>query len=363
MREITLKDTMAIAIGAGILGTGGGGNTYLGRVALNKALEVHARPVRVIDAEDVPDDAYVCAIGGMGAPTVGIEKLPNGAEFTQALRALEAHLQKKFFAVVIGEIGGANALQPLITALEMDLPVIDGDGMGRAFPELQMDTFSIGGVTSNSPLALADIYGNAVIFHSIDNPARAEDYARALTIRMGGTAALAMPAMNGAQLKAHLIRHTLTLAQQIGEAVLDARAQNADVPAAIAERCRGVVLLRGKIADVMRRTSDGFAHGEITLLGFGETPETMQIVFQNENLIAWQNGEVRCAVPDLITLVDLESGEPIGTEMLRYGLRVAVVAIPAPRELKTPAALAVVGPSAFGYAHVPFTPMAGNLLD
>ena len=89
--------------------------------------------------------------------------------------------------------------------------------------------------------------------------------------------------------------------------------------------------------------------------------EQLEIDFQNENLIARSNGKVLCAVPDLITLVKLEDGEPIGTEALRYGLRVAVLAMPAPKELKTPAALAVVGPRAFGY-DVDFCALPGDLL-
>jgi len=39
-----------------------------------------------------------------------------------------------------------------------------------------------------------------------------------------------------------------------------------------------------------------------------------------------------------------------------------VIGMPAVRELKTPAALAVVGPAAFGYAEVPFRPLPGDLL-
>ena len=68
-----------------------------------------------------------------------------------------------------------------------------------------------------------------------------------------------------------------------------------------------------------------------------------------------------CTVPDLITLVSLDDGEAIGTESLRYGLRVAVLAMPAPKELKTPESLAVVGPRCFGY-DVDFAPLPGDLL-
>jgi DUF917 family protein len=47
--------------------------------------------------------------------------------------------------------------------------------------------------------------------------------------------------------------------------------------------------------------------------------------------------------------MDTVSGEAIGTETLRYGQRVSVVALPAPPVLLTPRGLEHVGPRAFGY--------------
>jgi hypothetical protein len=359
-REITRDDTLALALGAGILGTGGGGNTYVGRIWLERELRQRGGVCRIVDADDVADDSLVGAVGTMGAPTVGNEKLPQGGELVKTARALEAHLGKPFEAILIGEIGGANAIKPLICALQMGLPVVDGDGMGRAFPELQMDTFSIGGI-SPTPLGLGDCHGNTVIFERMDTALRAEQYARNLTIEMGGSAALVMPVMRGQEMKRHIIRGTLSLAQSMGKTVLEMRRQNAEPSEAIAALGNGRVLFRGKIVDVERRTTQGFARGKITLAGFGNTNDTMEIAFQNENLVAWHNDEIVCTVPDLICVLSLDDGEPIGTEMLRYGLRVAVLGLPAPYPLKTPEALAAVGPAAFGY-NVDFVPMPGNLL-
>jgi DUF917 family protein len=359
-RHITLQDTEAVAIGAGILGTGGGGNTYIGRIWLEKELRRFGHPCRVIEADDVPDDAYVCAIGTMGAPTVGNEKLYHGDEFIWAMRALEQHIRAPIEAVLIGEIGGSNALKPLICGLQLALPVVDGDGMGRAFPELQMDTFSISGI-SLTPMALADSHGNVAIFNYMDSPLRTEQYARSLTVEMGGSAALAMPCMTGRQMKSAIIRGTLSLAQRMGEAVLQARRSGVEPSEVVAALGHGRVLFRGKIVDVERRTVKGFARGRLRLTAFGSPADTMEIAFQNENLVAWRNGDVVCTVPDLICIVGLEDGEPIGTELLRYGLQVAVITLPAPRELKTPTALQVVGPPAFGY-DLPFSPMPGDLL-
>lgn len=360
MHEVSGDDTQAIAIGAGILGTGGGGSTYLNRLRLNKELRLQGRPVSVIGADDVPDDALVCAVGGMGAPTVSNEKLQEGREIMRALRALEEHLRQQIYAIVIGEIGGGNALGPMVTALQCGLPVVDGDGMGRAFPELDMDTFMIGGLAP-APFALADAHGNVVVFKRIGTAKQAEEFARSLTIEMGGSAALVMPVMTGAELKATIIRDTLSLAKRIGETVLDCRARSIEPAETVAELCNGKVLFSGKIIDVERRTVGGFARGTVVISAFDRFEHQLEIEVQNENLIARSNGETLCAVPDLITLVSLEDGEPIGTESLRYGLRVAVLAMPAPKELKTPEALAVVGPRAFGY-DLDFAPLPGDLL-
>ncbi len=382
MNQVTLNDTQAIAIGAGVLGTGGGGSTYLNRLRLENEIRKQGRNAQVIQADDVPDDALVCAVGGMGAPTVSNEKLQAGNEIETAVRALEAHLRRKIYAIVIGEIGGGNALGPMVAALQLGLPVVDGDGMGRAFPELDMDTFMIYGVAP-APFALADSHGNVTIFTRIGSAKQAEEFARSLTIEMGGSAALVMPVMTGAELKGTIIRNTVSLAKRIGETVLDCRARSSDPAETVAALCNGKVLFTGKIIDVERLTVQGFARGKLKISAFnpfqpppiavGIPPPVrrgdrggiarggLEIDFQNENLIARSNGAVLCTVPDLLTLVTLDEGEPIGTESLRYGLRVAVLAMPAPKELKTPEALEVVGPRAFGY-DLEFQPMAGDLL-
>lgn len=356
---ITKDEVQAIAIGAGILGTGGGGNTTNGRIWLEHELSQRHNACQLIDAGEIAEETLTCVVSAMGAPTVSIERLDAREQYLAPIAALERAMGERFGAIVCGEIGGANALVPIIVALQLGLPLVNGDGMARAFPELQMDNFSIVGVPS-LPFALGDMHGNVAVFQT-DSPTRAEKYSRALTVMMGSSAALIMPIMYGDALKKSLIRGTYDLAYALGEAVLEARRQSNDIPQAIAEAGRGQVLFRGKIVDVMRYTDGGFSRGRIELQGIVKQGDHFLIEFQNENLIAYHNGEVVCTVPDLISLVHMADGEPISTEVLRYGLRVAVLGFPAPRELKTPNALRVVGPSAFGY-DVPFLPLDGNLL-
>jgi DUF917 family protein len=94
------------------------------------------------------------------------------------------------------------------------------------------------------------------------------------------------------------------------------------------------------------------------LAGFGDCAgQTAGVAIQNEFLIFQRNGKVEVTVPDLIVLLDVDTGYPITTEMLRYGQRVAVLAIPCHDLLRSAKALEVVGPKAFGYPEITFTPL------
>ena len=80
------------------------------------------------------------------------------------------------------------------------------------------------------------------------------------------------------------------------------------------------------------------------------------MIFQNEYLIARCNNQLLAIVPDLICVVDSETAEPITTEMLRYGQRVKIMGVSVPPIMRTPEALAVFGPHAFGLDE-PFQPI------
>ena len=83
-----------------------------------------------------------------------------------------------------------------------------------------------------------------------------------------------------------------------------------------------------------------------------------RIAIQNENLVLWIDGDPVIMVPDLIINLELDTGEPLTTEVLRYGQRIAVIGLPVHGLLKTPGALEIVGPKAFGYPELTFRPLA-----
>jgi DUF917 family protein len=106
-------------------------------------------------------------------------------------------------------------------------------------------------------------------------------------------------------------------------------------------------IFEGKIIDVDRQTSQGFTLGSAKIAGDGDAG-LCTIEFQNENLIARADGETLAIVPDIISVLDAETAIPITNETLRYGQRIAVMALRVPEIMRSKAALAQFGPAAFG---------------
>ncbi len=356
LREVTDADLDAIEIGAAILGTGGGGNPYIGKLRCREELKKGNR-IPVIPLDELPDDALVVSLGGIGAPVVGVEKIEEGEECLRALRAVEREVGKPVDALISVEIGGANSMEPMLTAAQAGLPVVDGDGMGRAFPEMQMCTWSIYG-HREAPAAMADEKGSIVVIRDTPDDIWLERIARSVVVTMGAAAGLATQPMRGDFVKRAAIPGTITQALNLGRAVLSAHQTNADPVQTVINQERGKLLMTAKIVDLERHLKGGFAVGHLALEGFGDfAGDTGKIDLQNEFLVFRRNGAVEVCTPDLVVVLDSDTGLPITTEMLRYGQRIAVLGLPAHALMRSPEALAVVGPAAFGYHDITFTPM------
>ena len=158
MRKIGIPEIEDIATGAALLGAGGGGDPYVGKLVAIGAVQ-ECGPVTLLDPEEVPDDALVVPIAMMGAPTVLAEKAIGGNEYKKLFDMVSKFFGREIYAFMPIEAGGVNSMLPIAAAARLNMPMVDVDGMGRAFPELQMVTFTIGGIKA-TPMALVDEKGN-----------------------------------------------------------------------------------------------------------------------------------------------------------------------------------------------------------
>ena len=351
-RTLAAADIEALALGAWILGTGGGGDPY--QKLLNLRLLYRAgKRVALLDPMYLSDTDPVAVVSGMGSPLVGQERLADPNFSVKPLRMMEEYCGLRFKAVMSIEIGGGNGLQPLMVAALTGLPVVDADAMGRAFPEAQMTSFAAGGL-SMVPLALADIRDNETMITRAASPKWVERVARKVCTEYGSSAATCKPPRTGVEVKRHAILYSVSKATRIGQAVFNARARHEDPIAAVLQETGGKCLFRGKVVDVERHSTEGFLRGRARLAGSSmdhgaDQSSDCTLHFQNEFSLCELDGEVCAMTPDLICVLDSVTGDGIGTDTLRFGQRVTVLALPAPEVFTTPQGLALVGPRAFGF--------------
>ena len=347
-RDLDIDDIEALAIGAWILGTGGGGDPY--HKLLNmRQLYRQGHAITLIDPMSLADDALVAVLSNMGAPLVGQERLADPAFAVKPLRSMERYLGRRFDAVMSLEIGGGNGVQPMLVSALTGYPVVDADTMGRAFPEAQMTSVAVAGLQCY-PLALADIRDNEVIIPRAESWHWMERISRKICTEVGSIAATCKAPRTGREIKDHAVLYTTTKAIDLGGAVITARRQHRDPTQAILDACDGLRLFTGKVVDIERRATEGFLRGRAVIEGLGDDAgELFTLHFQNEFSVGYRGEEPVVMTPDLICVVDSVSGDGIGTDVIRYGQRVSVLALPAPEVFLTEAGLRNVGPRAFGF--------------
>src|SRR5690606_20386153 len=265
IREFEAGDIDPLAIGAWILGTGGGGSPYLAQLNLKK-LYKEGRRCRLIDPMALGDDDAVAVVSKMGAPLVGQERLVDPTHLARAVRLMEDYTGKPFRAIMSVEIGGGNALSPFLAAALLDIPVVDADAMGRAYPEAQMTSFAIGDLTM-FPLTLVDCRDNEAIVARAASWKWMERISRKICTEVGSTSATCKAPRTGREVKDWGVLYTVTKATSLGRAVLAARARHTDPVAAVLEHEGGVELFKGKVTDVDRTTTGGFLRGVAKIEG------------------------------------------------------------------------------------------------
>lgn len=337
MFKITDESIEDLAVGSAILGSGGGGDPTYAKWMLRHQLAEYG-PISIRTPESLTESDWVVPLALMGAPLVSIEKVLSGQELEAVLDAIERDSGRQITALMIGEIGGANAFTPLLIAGKRGLPVVDADLLGRAFPRLEMNSATLQGL-SVSPVWMADALGHQVCIRA-DDPRRIEQLARQVTVGMGSSCAFGFAVGDGQFVKSHCVRGSLSRALQLGACV-----RSAKDPFLALKNAGASFLASGVISDINSVVDAGFLQGQVSL-ATKEGPVTLH--YQNEYLFVERNGHCLASTPDLLVLAD-DSGLPIMSESLRFGIQVQLLSLPAPREWKTAAALALVGPEQFGY--------------
>ena len=196
---ISLDDIEALAVGAWVLGAGGGGSPYLGLLNMRQ-LYAEGRRVELMSPFELADDDWVAVVSNMGAPLVGQERLADSHNVACAVEIQEGLLGSKFRAVMSLEIGGGNGIQPLMAAAHLGLPVVDADTMGRAYPEAQMTSVAVGDLRPY-PCVLYDPRGIEAVVTKVPSWKWMERASRKICVEMGSIASTCKAPRTGREVK------------------------------------------------------------------------------------------------------------------------------------------------------------------
>ncbi|MEV8633972.1 DUF917 domain-containing protein [Streptosporangium sp. NPDC051023] len=340
--QIRADDAADLAEGATLLGSGGGGAAAAMTAVLRHALRLHG-PVPLIHAADLDPDAWVVPVGAIGAISVMVERPPSGTEFAAAVRALERHLGIEAVAVHGLETGGINALLAVATAAWLGLPLVDADGMGRAFPRLDQTVFTLAGLPT-APIALADPSGTEMLITRADGAAL-ERLARTVLPALGGWAASAQCAMRAETSRRHALPGTFSRALEFGRALGRARHDPAERDRML-EYAHARRLGTGTVLEVRQRGRTSVT-GSVTVEHAADG-RTLRLEMADEYLLALDEGVVTARVPEIIAVLHARTWRHVSTEEVAAGQHVDILALPAPAALGTPEADRLMGPTAFG---------------
>ncbi len=344
MRLIGSDDVEDLLYGAMFFGSGGGGDPYLPRQMLHAALERHG-PVPLVDAEELPPDGLVLPVVSAGAPHTLIERFHGAEEATTLRAALESRTGRQCVGVLPIQLGPVNAALPLVVAAQLGLPCLDVDGMRRCFPKLEMSVFSLAGIPL-SPIHVVDADGSLAVLSAADD-ATASSLLRSCLPSMGLVAMVSAYLLDVATCIEFGSRRALTRCAELGAALRATEPGPAANYREFLRHCEGRIVFSGTVLEVVQHLDSGFAKGTLSLES-ADGISSMRIDFQSENLVATHDGIPVVTVPDLINLIDLDTGLVLQSPDVIAGQQVHVVASPVDPRWHTAAGLARVGPRAFG---------------
>jgi len=361
------------------MGTGGGGGVEWGMSLLLNALENGVK-IEWVDVNDIPDDTWTCTIYSVGSIAPPSEEMKKqiirldlkdtlgGRGMEIAVKELSAFAGVEVGGIVPVELGAGNSPAPLIAGIKMGIPVVDGDYAGRAVPEEMQSTPYL--YKKNSfPLVSVDNWGNVVILKEACNPHMLERISKFLSVAAFGKCSIAATLLSGQEMKETVVAGTLTKCLEIGRTIRKSREQGDDPVKAVVEYLDGWSLFEGIISGKDWEDRDGYMFGTIHIIGYGEYEgQRMEVWFKNENHISWLDGEPYVCSPDLIVIVNRETGESFTNDKIDTGQQVAVVGLKGVEGFRSEFGLAAGGPRYFGFDinYVPIEELMNkklNLLD
>jgi Uncharacterized conserved protein len=359
--------------GCTFFGTGGGGSPENGIESLESEFK-KGKEIGWIDIDDLSDDSLSACPFLMGsiAPLTeqaykemaafGLGQRINKDKecLAKAVLELSAYTGNKISALVPVELGGGNTPGCIAAGVVNGIPTVDGDYTGRAIPEITQTTPYLMD-RSLLPITTVDGWGNVCIIKNGTSYAMSERIGKLISAASFGSTGDAGFLMSGKETKETVVKGTLTECYNVGKMIREARENGKDPVAEVVKYLGCWSVCEGTVSKKEWEDRLGYFWGTHTILGEGKFKgDTVKIWFKNENHICWKNDKVLVTSPDSIIVVNASNGEPITNTKIAEGDKVSVIVRKSNPMFRTPKAIKVLGPKAFGF-DMEYVPVENSL--
>jgi len=346
------------------LGTGGGGRPEIGMDLLLDQLE-KGREISWVDIESLPEETWTATVAGMGGRSgpAGItdelaalgctgERYDPLERMVAAVRALEDSAGVTVQAIIPVEIGASNVPVPISAALELGVPVVDGDyAGGRAIPEVPQTIPEVNGV-GVTPMSFVTRWGDVAILEQTVSTAMADRIGRHIVLAALGGVGVSCYLLQVKQARGLIAAGTLSQAFRLGRAIREARDSGADPVAEATSQVEGSLLFTGQITSspIGEGDSLAFGLGSHRLKGLGDfEAHDFEIWYKNEYHVTWLDGRPFVTSPDALIMVRLGDAEPATSYDFSVGDAVAVIGRKAHQAYLSAKGIELLGPRHFGF--------------
>jgi DUF917 family protein len=357
----TTQEVEDLIVGATLLGVGGGGDPEKGLETLVNILK-QGKKLLIASLEEFDKDSILASpyFVGSVAPPISAKKSALKIvddPIEKAFKLLESKLGKKISGTVASEIGGGNTAASLAVASKLGIPMLDGDLMGRAGPELHQSTVHIFGIPM-SPSAIVSETGNEFLVERYGGIDDYEAIARYASVISGGHVAVVDTPLKVSEARESVVLGTISKCIEIGRSRREAVDRGKDpIAAVILNLNNGRKIFQGSVSKYTWKDEKGFLYGEAFVQGSDQfSGRSLKSWIMNEHIMCWIDERPAVMPPDLIMFVDPKSGLGITNDKLKEGVEVVVIGSSVDAVWRKEKGLELFGPKHFGfnYEYVPF---------
>jgi DUF917 family protein len=290
-------------------------------ILLIEDLAKKGKPPKLVDPEEVPDQALVCQVlqragGGFEYKEGELEALLGPFQetyaqrdwecFSKSLRKTIPEIEKATLEEVYGYMtfctSSSQGIVPMYLSALDGKPVIDGDCCGTAMrPHLD----EVAGIKYKPIQVYVSPFGEIVVVK--DTPASRARLILENLHRMSGCwfLAWAFGVTVFKEYKKAMVKNQTSKMIRIGGIVRKAREHNENPITAFMKAAPAYKLFEGEVESFSLKKTGGYAHGDFYIRG-GNTFKGHQfrVWYSMENRISWLDGQPYVTIPDINAIVD-----------------------------------------------------------